>query len=653
MATGMVAAGIVANAFASGLRPEPELSVSQWADTYRIVGKPSPEPGPWRTARVPYTKAIMDDLSPSSPVEIVALMKAAQGAGTEIGLNALGCWMSQYPDSIMMVQPTVDAAKKFSRIRLDRMIEACPTLRTIVAEPRARNSSNTVSLKEFGAGRDTLVLTGANSGVGLRSYPSRFVVADEIDGYPVDVDGEGNPIDLAIQRTGTFRNRKIFLLSTPTIDGFSNIHRWFLAGDQRRYEIPCPSCSAMQPLIWFERDRDKPGGLRWPKGRPEDARYECAVCGELWEEWRKTDLMPLGDWTPQAPGNGRGKIHSYAINALYYPYGWPENAWPNLAERWDRDHKDPVALKTFVNLKLGEPWRDPSEAKADADTLMARREAYGPEIPAGAAVLTAGADVQANRIEVEVVAWGRDEESWSIDYRVLLGDTTQPAVWAELDEILRSEYLSELGVPMSIKGACIDAAFNADIVKKFCGERSSRRLWPIHGKEGQDRAIWETKTPKRRAGRPAPAKPLGVDPAKEIIYARLRIVNPGPGFSHFPLSRDRDYFEMLTAEARMPDYTGPKPKFQWKKKTAGARNEALDARAYAYGALVGLQHTTGLRLNNECSRLLRMAEAGPRATAPRPTLAPLPVPAVPAAQLPPPAVRWSPATSRGIEDPYL
>jgi phage terminase large subunit GpA-like protein len=604
----MEAAALVANAFAAGLRPEPELSVSEWADTYRIVGKPSPEPGPWRTSRVPYMREIMDDLSPSSPVEIVVLMKAAQGAGTEAAMNALGCWMHQYPDSTLVVQPTVDAAKKFSRIRLDRMIESCPVLRNIVAAPRERDKSNTISLKEFGPGRDTLVLTGANSGVGLRSYPSRFAIGDEIDGYPVDVDGEGSPIDLMLQRTGAFRNRKVFLLSTPTIAGFSNVHTWFLAGDQRRYEIPCPACSARQPLVWYRGD-GQIGGLKWPAGSPDLARYECAICGERWEEWRKTDMLPLGAWTPQAPGTGRGKIHSYHVNALYYPYGWPENAWPNLAERWERDHRDPVRLKTFVNLKLGEPWRDPTEAKADADTLMARRESYGPEIPAGAAILTVGADVQANRIEAEVVAWGRDEESWSINYRVLLGDTTKPEVWIEFDALLRSEFLSELGVPLSIKAACVDAGYNSAIVKKFCGDRASRRIWPIVGRDGQGRPIWPTKTPRARQGRPSPAHVVGVDQVKEVIYNRLKITEPGPGFSHFPVTRDRDYFEMLTAEVRVPDYTGTTPKFTWKKKTASSRNEALDARGYAYACLVALQMTTALRLNSEVSRLEHLAES--------------------------------------------
>jgi len=216
---------LLANAFAEAFRPAPELSVSGWADAHRIVTRPSPKPGKWETSLVPYMREIMDRLSPSDPCEIVALEKAAQGAGTEIGLNAVGCWMHRYADSTMIVQPTVDIAKKFSRIRFDRLVEATPVLRELVAPPRSRAAANSWQVKEFGPGRDSLVFAGANSGSALRSYPSRFGLADEIDGYPMDLDGEGNPVDLFIQRTAAYSNRKIFLLSTPTLEEISSIHK--------------------------------------------------------------------------------------------------------------------------------------------------------------------------------------------------------------------------------------------------------------------------------------------------------------------------------------------------------------------------------------------------------------------------------------------
>lgn len=606
--------------FVEGFRPEPELLVSQWADRFRIVGKPSPEPGPWRTGRVPYTREIMDNQSPSSPVEITVLMKAAQGAGTECALNALGCWMHRYPDSAMVVLPTTKTARHFVRTRLDRLIESSPELRDIVAQPRSRVASNTLTLKEYGAGRDTLVIVGANSQADLRSYPSRYALMDEVDAYPPDLDGQGDPTEQVIQRTAAFRRRKIFMLGTPTLEEVSLIFRWYLRGDQRKYHIPCPHCGHRQPLIWYAGEGAL-GGLRWPKGEPDKARYQCERCGDTFEEWQKVELLQRGEWVPSASGNNNGKIRSYAINALYYPYGWPENAWANLARKWEADHRDPLKLKTFINLKLGEPYKDPAEAKADSEVLLARREAYGPELPAGVAVLTAGGDVQANRVEAELVGWGRDEESWSIEYKVFLGDTSKPEVWQAVDAWLRSEYLSEYGLPLSIRACCIDARYNRETVRKFCGDRWGRRIWAIVGQEGQTRPVWPLKA-KRQRGQFPPPFTVGVDAAKVILFARLNIPEPGPGFCHFPVTYDRHYFDMLTSEVRIPDYTRPVPVFRWQKRSGGARNEALDARCYAYAALMGLASSTAFRLNLEVERFQALAKMQTSALPPAPAAAP-------------------------------
>lgn len=613
------AASVCSAAFAAGIRPEPDLTVSQWADRFRIVGKPSPEPGPWRTERVPYAKQIMDDLSPQSPVHIVALMKAAQGAGTEIGYNALGCWMDMYPDSALLVTPTTKTLRRTSS-RVDRMIQATPRLREKVAPKRSRDRSNTIDRKEFGA--DELILTGANSAADLRSNPCRYGMADEVDGYPLDLDGEGGALDLFLQRLAAYARQKAYLVSTPTLEEFSQIHYWFKRGNQCLFHIPCPACGHVQPLLFSEHsifaEEGLTGALKWPAGSPDLARYECGKCRERFEEWVKTKILGAGIWVPRAPENGKGriKVTSYAINALYYPYGWPGNSWPALAEDWERNHRDPIKLKTFINLKCGEPWKDPTDAKADADTLMARRESYGPELPAGVGVLTAGVDVQGNRLEAELCGWGKDEESWSIDYRVFVGDTSRlttedrdhPSAWEQLDNWLKGEWLSELGIPLSIRAGCIDAGFQKETVRKFCGERQGRRIWAILGRAG-DKPVWPTKRGRQgRSKYPAPVI-VGVDAAKETVYSRLKISEPGPGYCHFPAGRDRDFFEMLTSEVRVPDYTGPVPKFSWQKKTKGIRNESLDCRNYNYAALVGLTTLTAFRLNQEVDRFRRMAEA--------------------------------------------
>ncbi|MCU1324661.1 MAG: phage terminase GpA [Bryobacterales bacterium] len=612
----------LSQAFVKGFRPAPEVLVSDWADAKRMMGSASARKGPWRTDVVPYTRELMNNFSPMSPVEIIVLMKAAQGAGTEVLLNVLGCIMDRYPAGAMLVLPTTGTAKKFVRTRLDPMIEICPVLREAVAKPRSREASNTTTMKEFHGCQ--LLITGANSGPDLRSFPSKYALCDEINGYPLDLDHEGSPVDLVIQRTGSFRGRKIGLVSTPTLDGMCEISKWHVKGDQRLYMVPCPLCGREQALI-FGSDRVKqgrPGGLRWPKGSPDQVRYQCEYCGDEFEEWRKIEALSRGEWVPQAPGVGGGKIRSYQINALYYPHGWPGNNWSNLAAAWDADHADPIKRKTFWNLKLGLPWKDPAEAKADANELLARCESYGPEIPRQVAVLTAGADVQANRIELELVGWGKEEESWSIEHRVFLGDTSRsvgidsdhPSPWEQLDNWLGSEYLSELGIPLRVAAMCVDAGYNTHIAAKWCGDRFTRRIWATIGRSGRH-PIWPKK-PGRTKATKSPIFTIGVDSIKENIYARLRLADPGPGFLHFSKGHnDRNYFDQLTSEIRIPNYTGPIAKFEWRKKTAGARNEILDCRGGSYAALQGLV-AGGLRLNQEVESLERLALA--RITPPEP-----------------------------------
>ncbi len=455
----------------------------------------------------------------------------------------------------------------------------------------------------------------------MRSNPCRYGIGDEIDGWPLDLDGEGPALDLFLQRLAAYPNQKAFLVSTPTLEDMSQILDWFNRGDQNLFHVPCPACGFKQPLLFSEKSRfsrpGQTGGLKWPDGSPDLARYECDSCSERFEEWTKTSVLQRGEWKPEAPENGKGriKVSSYSINALCYPYGWPGNAWPNLAEEWERKHRDPAKLKVFVNLKLGEPWKDPTDAKADTDTLMARRESYGPALPVGVGVITAGVDIQGDRIEAEALGWGKDEETWSIEYRVFVGDTNRlvtgdpghPSAFEQLDDWLKSEWLSEVGLPLSIRAACVDAGYQKKLLQQFCGERTGRRIWAILGRAG-DRPLWPTRRSKQKGKYPPPTI-VGVDAAKELVYARLKIKEPGPGCCHFPVDRDRYYFDMLTAEVRVPDYTGPVPKFTWKKKTVGARNEGLDTRGYAVAALDGLMKQTAFRLNGEVARFQRLAES--------------------------------------------
>src|SRR5580704_6150996 len=267
--TNLTAEEIYSAAAAAGARPDPLLTISQWADRYRALSqRASAESGPWRTERTPYLREIMDCLSPSSPVERTVFMKGAQIGGTGYGNNWIGYTIHQAPGPMMAIQPTVEMAKRNSKQRIDPLIEESDVLRVLVSDPRSRDSGNTMLSKEFPGG--VLVMTGANSAVGLRSMAARYLFLDEVDGYPGDVEGEGDPVNLAMARTRTFARRKVFLCSTPKITGMSRIEAAYEESDQRHYWVPCPHCREFQVLKFAQ--------LRWPNGQPEKAVYACEHC---------------------------------------------------------------------------------------------------------------------------------------------------------------------------------------------------------------------------------------------------------------------------------------------------------------------------------------------------------------------------------------
>jgi phage terminase large subunit GpA-like protein len=385
----------------------------------------------------------MDCLSPASPVQRVALMKGAQIGGTECGNCWIGYVIHQAPGPMMAVAPTVELAKRNSKQRIDPLIEESEVLPERVKERRSRDSGNTVLSKEFPGG--VLILTGANSAVGLRSMPARYLLLDEVDGYPGDVEGEGDPILLAERRSATFQRRKILLVSTLKTKGLSRIEREYEASDQRRYFVPCPHCHEHQTL--------ELESLRWPEGRPREAEYACAHCGALIGERHKTWMLEHGEWRATAARDGR--TAGFHLSSLYSPAGW--FSWADAVEMYEQAQKSPDLMKGFVNTVLGLPFEEEAEAP-EWQRLYERRESYRiGVVPEPGLFLTAGVDVQKDRIEVEVVAWGRGKESWSVDYHVIEGDTARAEVWAKLDGVLARDWPHASGHTLPIRVMCVDA----------------------------------------------------------------------------------------------------------------------------------------------------------------------------------------------------
>jgi phage terminase large subunit GpA-like protein len=573
---------IYREAFRAGLTPDPDLTVSQWADEFRMLSqKASAEPGRWRTDRTPYLREIHDSLSPSDPTQRVVFMAGAQVGKTETGNNWTGFVIHMAPGPMMLVQPTVDMAKRLSKQRLAPMIEESPVLRERIAESRARDSGNTMMTKEFPGG--FMLITGANSAVGLRSMPVRYLFLDEIDGFPVDLDGEGDPVNLAERRTTTFARRKIFMSSTPTVKDTSRIEREYLASDQRRFHIPCPHCGEFQSLKW--------ANIKWDDGDPATAHYVCEHSGCIIEEYSKTEFLLRGEWRPTARGDGRTR--GYHLSSLYSPLGW--KSWSEIVDEFLRAKGDPPLLKTFVNTILAETWEDEIAAKIGAGELMDRVEFYPSKVaPAGVLAITAGIDTQDNRLAITLTGWGRDEESWVLDHQEIFGDPAKPEVWAQLKDLLTRPVEHELFEALPISASCIDSGGHfTHEVYAFAREHRALHVMAVKGQSQKNKPIIGRPTKvdlnlkRQTIKNGAEVWPVGTDTAKQTIYSRLKLADPGAGFTHFHANLPPDYFAQLTAEKLVTRYVKGFPVREWTKK-AGARNEALDTFVYALAAMQSL-----------------------------------------------------------------
>lgn len=568
----MVAPAWLFEEAASALLPDPELTVSESADRNRVLSTTeSPEAGPWRTSRVPYLREIMDCLSLSSPVRRVAVMKGAQVGASEAMLNWSLYVMKYAPGPMLIVQPTVDSAERFSRQRVANMIVNSEALRTRVNPPRSKDGGNTLLSKEFPGGM--LLLAGANSASGLRSMPIRYLGMDERSAYPADVDGQGDPGELAEQRTANFKRRgKTFILSTPTIHLICPMEREFEESDQRRYWVPCQDCGSYQVMKWAQ--------VQWPEGAPEDAGYICEHCGVIWDDVARNRSVQHGQWRASRPFRGTAGFHLPTLLSPWVRLG-------ELAAKFDSSRKAPEKLKAFVNNNLAETWKERAD-EVDPAGLLSRREPYEAEpLPEGVVLLTAGIDVQDDRLEVEVVGWGRDEENWSIDYVVIPGEPALPAIWDDLDTLLLRRWRHPVGDTFPIFTACIDSGgHHTQAVYAFAEKRRGRRIWAVKGIAGEGRKIFDRPKQSKAQGK---MFPLGVDTAKTRIYARLLIAPDEEekdlaGFCHFPARYGKDYFDQLTSEKVVTKYVNGRPKRLWILPPNRA-NEALDCRVYNVAAL--------------------------------------------------------------------
>jgi phage terminase large subunit GpA-like protein len=547
------------------------MTVSEWADAKRrLSSESSAEPGTWRTDRAPYQRGLMDAIS-DPRIREIWFMKSAQVGWTEILNNVIGFFIDLDAAPILLVQPTLEMAEAWSKDRFAPMLRDTPCLRDRIADPKARDSGNTLLHKKFTGGH--LTVAGANSPAGLASRPIRIVLFDEVDRFPASAGTEGDPVSLGKKRAATFWNRKMLAGSTPTVKGQSRIEAGFENSDQRFYFVPCPHCEEFQRLTWAQ--------VQWPEGRPTEAAYFCKACGARIDETQKYEMLRQGEWRSARPFNGIAGFH---ISELYSPW----STWPDMAVSFLEAKRLPETLQTWINTSLGETWEEKGNTP-EAEGLLARRESYtANSLPLGVVLLTMGTDVQDDRIESTIWGWGAEEQSWRIEHIVLRGNPGAAALWAEHDEILRRRFPTDDGRTLVIEACCVDSGGHfTEHVYAYCARRKRYRVWAIKGAAGAGRLIWPKKA-SRGGTRRVDLWIVGVDTVKDLVYGRLSAVtSPGPGYTHFDADTTQEWLDQLTSEVvTYRNVMGRKVK-AYKPKASGVRQEALDTTVYAHAAMVG------------------------------------------------------------------
>ncbi len=567
------------------LQPPPDLKLSEWADKYRrlSVGA-SAEPGRWRTDRAPYQREIMDAITDIETKKVVIMSAAQVGKTDAMVLNPIGYYIHYDPAPIMVIQPTIAMAEKFSKEKLSPMIRDTPVIAERINE-KSRNSGNTILQKIFPGGFVTMA--GANSPTGLRSHTVRILLADEIDGYPASAGNEGDPLLLASKRQTTFWNKKQVSISTPTVKGISRIEKEFENSSKGEWNTPCPCCGELQPVVW--------ANILFDKEDLFEIRYVCSKCGAISSEAEWKEHFKEGRFMHEHPEN---PVKGFHLNSLASTL----TTWREVVEKFieaDEEKKkgNIEQMKVWTNTEMGETWEEDGE-QIDEEYLLKRRERYNCEVPDEVIYLTAGVDTQDDRFEIEVVGWGPEYESWGIKYAAIYGDTSnlRNHVWKDLDAFLMQTFEKADGTKLKIICTCIDSGgHRTNQVYKFCKARFHRKVFAIKG--SNDSAAAYIQKPTKNNREQAYLFTLGVDTGKSLLLQRLKLEEDGPGYCHFPKDEkgkpysprgyDEQYFKGLTAERQVMRYKQGKAYFAWELKDKGEhrRNEPLDCRNYATAAI--------------------------------------------------------------------
>ncbi len=571
-------------------RPPLKMTISEWADEFRRLPQGvTSEPGRYSSDRLPWCRFIMDTIGARTYRDNVLCGAAQVMAKTEMLNNVVGFYIHAEPSPILVKYPTKDSGEAWSKAKFSPMVDATPVLRAILGDAKSRDSGNTILNKKFPGGGLTVI--GANSPSGMRQRSKRIIIQDEIDADEHSAGVEGDPTSLADRRAESYSNAVFVKSSTPTVAGRSRIwkalenstfHEWWVK----------PDCCGHEQVL-------KMSCLKWPKTKDEhgkeihhsdQAYMQCEGCGKAWDDLDRQRAIMAGRPIARNPD---AKIFGFHINGLYKLIGGKEQ-FSSMLEEFSVGFLDAVkggseTLKVWTNTFKAECWEEEFE-KLDEKAVIERAEDYDPEavLPAGVLRIEGAADVQADRIEAELIGYGEGEETWGLGFAVFSGDTSQLSgdAWKGLDTFIAKEFTHPAsGVKMTARSFFVDSGTKQDEVLKFTGPRKSRGVFACKGLNVVGKVIPILgRRPSINNKRKIPQWMIGVTSAKTVIYGRIMLPVPGAGSMHFPKGHGYDarYFRQLTSEKRIQRYSHGRPYYIF--EAGDRRNEPLDIRVYALAA---------------------------------------------------------------------
>ncbi len=584
-------------------RPEP-MTLVEWADeNFYLSSESSYIEGRWQT--LPFQIAMMNAIG-HDDIVYVNIVKSARVGYSQMIRAALGYFTEHKTRNLLLFQPTDGAASSFMKSSVETMIRDVPVVKALAPWIGKKHRDNTLDTKRFSNGKQLWCL-GGTAAKNYREKSVDVVAYDELAAFDQDVEKEGSPTFLGDKRIEGSVFPKSVRGSTPKVLDTCQITKAASEAEcMLKAHIPCPHCLEEQVLKWGGKEAHF--GFKWDDDNPKSVQYLCEHCATLGSQgdyqaqhenivWR---CETTGIWTKDgisyfdADGTRREAPESVGFH-VWTAYS-PFTTWRRIVTDFLKAKNDPSKLKTFINTTLGEAWDDTEGEKVDPESLFARREHYQAEVPVDSCILTAAVDTQDDRLEIEVKAWVNGEESYDISYERLYGDLSRSEIWDLLHKRLTRQFTSVSGAIHDVKLTLIDSGGHfTDEVYKFSKKYGIRKFIPIKGHSQSGKPV--VAFPRKRNEKGVYLTMIGTDTAKEIITSRFRIMNPGEGYMHWPVSDEFDetYFQQLTNERRKIVYRKGRKQIEW--DAGGRRNEPFDTAVYNLAAIRLLQQHFGINLS--------------------------------------------------------